>query len=437
LRAAENLIGQNPHRHPKRLWTENARGDPVTLYVARDEHDESRFVAAQLRHLQKEGVPLRVCAVLYRINAMSRQFEDHFLLAGIPYQVVGGVRFYERREVRDLLAYLRAATNPRDVLSVRRIINVPRRGIGEVTLAKIEALSAAAGGSLLDALRLSAQAGDAIRTSRESRVESRECIKPSIRKAIGEFVAVVDRIAEAARTIRAAELIEQTIEWTGYRAALEAESTEEAVSRLENLRELVTVAQEFENTTGETSVAAFLEHLSLVTDIDTYQEGADRVTLMTLHAAKGLEFPVVFVCGLEEGIFPHVRTLDEPGQLEEERRLAYVGMTRARERLFFTHTRQRTLFGRTSVNVPSRFLSEIPADAVEEMGWQAVHDPHDLAPRKIPALAVGEQVRHRHFGVGLVLDVEGEGQRAVATVHFPHIGTKRLALGYAPLEHLP
>jgi DNA helicase-2/ATP-dependent DNA helicase PcrA len=440
LKAAENLIGQNPQRYLKRLWTSRDSGDPVTLYIAFDEHDESRFVAERLRRLQDEGIPLRSCAVLYRINAMSRQFEDHFLRAGIPYQIVGGVRFYERREVRDLLAYLRAATNPRDVLSVRRIINVPRRGIGEVTLAKIEALSAVSGGSLLDA----------IRASRESRVESRECTKPSIRlsaqtgKAIGGFGALLDRIAEAAQTTRAASLIEQVIEWTGYGAALEAEGTDDARSRLENLSELVTVAQEFENTTGEASVEAFLDHLSLITDIDTYQEDSDRVTLMTLHAAKGLEFLVVFICGLEDGVFPHARTLDDPRQLEEERRLAYVGMTRAKERLFLTYTQQRTLFGRTSMNEPSRFLSEIPRDAVEELrtahtavsDWHPAAQAGDLPWREIPELAVGEHVRHKHFGVGRVVDVDGEGQHTVATVHFPRVGTKRLSLSYAPLERL-
>jgi len=424
LRAAEQLIRNNPRRYEKRLWTENPDGETIHVYAAYDEHDEARFVTQRIEAHRAEGAPLREMAVLYRMNAMSRQFEEQFLRAGLPYQIVGSVRFYERKEIKDLLAYLRAASNPRDAVSVRRVINVPRRGIGQLTIARVEAAAADRGISLLSAMRDPAVA---------------EGMGSAPRRALAGFVALMDRLAERAGSLSAAALIERAIEETGYRSALEQEGTDEAVSRLENLRELVTVAQEFESMTGDASVEGFLEHLALVADADTYDEEADRVTLMTLHAAKGLEFPVVFLCGLEEGVFPHSRALDEPKQVEEERRLAYVGITRARAHLCLTHAQQRTLFGRSAMSVPSRFLAEIPEEVLvkEQTVRTATQEWHGVPDRDIPALSVGESVKHRHFGAGKVLELEGEGAKAVATVHFPQVGTKRLALGYAPLEKIP
>ncbi len=419
LEAAEHLITHNPHRYPKRLWTHNPTGEPLTVYAALDEHDEARFVVEEIRKLQARGYPLRACAVLYRTNAQSRQFEEAFLRTGIPYQVVGALRFYERREVKDLLAYLRLLANPRDVLSLRRVINVPRRGIGEGTVAKIEAAAERLGIPPLQAMRHPEVLGS---------------LSPQIRRAVEGFVAVLEELEEAMSRCTVSALIALAIDRTGYRAALEAEGTEEASSRLENLRELVTVAQEFERVSGEVSVEAFLEHVALMTDVDTYDETQDRVTLMTLHAAKGLEFPVIFLCGLEEGLFPHSRSLEDPRQLEEERRLAYVGLTRAKELVYLTYARQRTLFGRTTVNVPSRFLEELPQSCLREVsratggGWP---DPQN---QEVLQLRVGEWVQHRHFGRGRVVEIEGEGSRTVVTVHFPGLGTKRLALSYAPLE---
>ncbi len=423
LRAAEHLIQQNPRRYPKRLWTHNPAGGPVRVYEAADEHDEARFVAERLRSLQEEGVPLRECAVLYRVNAMSRQFEEAFLRAGIPYQVVGAVRFYERKEVKDLLSYLRVLTNAQDDLSLLRALVTPRRGIGEGTVQKLRAFAAEHGLSVWEALH---------------RLDGIPGLGSGPRRALSSFVELVGRLQQRAASLRAAELVEEVLERTGYRASLEEEGTEEAESRLENVRELVTVAQEYEAATGDGSLESFLEHLSLVTDADTYDEHADRVALMTLHAAKGLEFRVVFLCGLEEGVFPHVRSLDDPRQLEEERRLAYVGITRAKERLHLTFTRSRSLFGRTTANVPSRFLDELPEDVLE---WvQPAPRPWEVGtpspPRDLVHLSVGDVVRHRHFGTGRVLEVEGEGQTAVATVHFQGVGVKRLALGYAPLERV-
>ncbi|MFN3286055.1 MAG: ATP-dependent helicase [bacterium] len=424
LRAAEHLIQQNPRRYPKRLWTENPPGEPVGVYAASDEHDEARFVAERLRRLVEEGFRLRECAVLYRINAMSRQFEEAFLRAGIPYQVVGAVRFYERKEVKDLLSYLRVLVNPDDELSLLRALATPRRGVGETTLQRVRAFASEQGWTLWEAFR---------------RVEEIPGLPAAARRGVRAFVELVEGLRARAQAARAAELVEEVLERSGYRASLEEEGTEDAQARLENVRELVTVAQEYEASTGDPSLASFLEHLSLVTDADTYDESTDRVALMTLHAAKGLEFRAVFLCGLEEGIFPHVRSLDDPRQLEEERRLAYVGITRARERLFLSYARLRSLFGRTTANVPSRFLDELPEDVLEraEPGprpWEA--PVPTAAPRAVPRLCPGDVVRHRHFGTGRVLEVEGEGEGAVATVHFQGVGTKRLALGYAPLERV-
>ncbi|MDR5708693.1 MAG: UvrD-helicase domain-containing protein [Armatimonadota bacterium] len=421
LEAAEHLIRHNPHRYPKRLWTDNPSGEPLIVYAAWDEHDEARFVVEEVRALQAQGYPLRACAILYRINAQSRQFEEALLRAGIPYQVVGALRFYERREVKDLLAYLRLLVNSRDVLSLRRIANVPRRGIGEGTLARIEAAADRLGIPPLQAMR---------------HPEVLTALSPQLRRAMEGFVAVLEDLQEAMVRCTVSELIALAIERTGYRAALEAEGTEEAGARLENLRELVTVAQEFERASGEASVEAFLEHVALMTDVDTYDEIQDRVTLLTLHAAKGLEFPVVFLCGLEEGLFPHSRSLEDPRELEEERRLAYVGITRAKERVYLTYVQQRTLFGRTTASVPSRFLLELPRTCLRELRSSRSEggDWPPLVNREVPEFRVGEWVRHRHFGLGQVVEIEGEGSRAVVTVRFPGIGTKRLALGYAPLQ---
>ena len=423
LRAAEALIAQNPRRYPKRLWTQNPVGAPAVVYAASDEHDEARFVVSELRRLVAEGFRLGECAVLYRINAMSRQFEEAFLRAGVPYQVVGAVRFYERKEVKDVLSYLRLLVNPQDELSLLRALQTPRRGIGEGTVDKLRAFAAGRGWSLWQALE---------------HVDEVPGVPASARRAAAAFVALLRELAARAERLRAAELVAEVLERTGYREALEAEGTDEAASRLENVQELVTVAQEYEAATGDASLEAFLEHLSLVTDADTYDERADRVVLMTLHAAKGLEFRAVFLCGLEEGIFPHVRSLDDPRQLEEERRLAYVGITRAKERLYLSYAQLRSLFGRTVANVPSRFLDELPEDALERA--QPGPPPWDAAPRGSPraprVLAVGDVVWHRHFGRGRVLELEGEGEAAVATVHFEGLGAKRLALGYAPLERV-
>jgi len=421
LAAAAEVIAHNPHRHTKTLWTENPQGVPLQVYEAFDGHDEARFVVDTIRRFHGDGRPYRENVVLYRTNAQSRLFEEQLLRAGIPYQVVGGVRFYERKEVKDILAYLRLAMTPKDTASLRRAVATPRRGIGEITLARLEAFAAARGITAMEAM------GHPDAVAEVPRVASR---------AVGDFAGLIERIRDRAARVRVSDLIEQTIAHTGYQEMLEREGSEEAYSRLENLRELVTVAQEFEELTGEESLEAFLQHLALITDVDTWQEQADRVTLMTLHSAKGLEFPTVFLAGLEEGLFPHARTIEEEQGLEEERRLCYVGMTRAKERLYISYARQRMIFGVIHPAVPSRFVDEMPQTLLAPA--VATAQPLASGPngdREVTVPPVGAQVRHARFGEGRVLEVEGEGVRAVVTVQFT-IGIKRLALGYAPLETL-
>ncbi len=418
LQVAAAVIRHNPHRHSKTLWTDNPEGDAVALYEAYDGYEEARYAGEQIRaHTAGGGRPGDV-AILYRTNAQSRQFEEMFLRLGIPYQIVGGVRFYERAEIKDILAYLRLACTPLDEASLRRVLNVPRRGIGDTTLRRLEARARAEGISLWETLRRPAEGAG-----------------PAVRRGIDEFTGIVGALTAAATTGPAEEVLRQAIDLTGYRRMLEAEGTDDAYARVENLEELVAVAQEVEETAGDASLDAFLQHLALQSDVDTYEDRADRVTLMTLHSAKGLEFPIVVLAGLEEGLFPHLRALEQDADLEEERRLCYVGMTRARSRLLLTYARQRTTYGMSRPSLPSRFLAEIPANLLVRAATPRtpVGDwPEDEA-RPIPAVAVGDLVRHKTFGAGRVLEVDGEGPRAIITVRFDEVGTKRLALGYAPL----
>jgi DNA helicase-2/ATP-dependent DNA helicase PcrA len=427
LAAAHAVIQHNPHRHEKELWTSNDDGVPITVYEAFDGSDESRFVVDRIRALTSGGLRLRDVAVLYRTNAQSRLHEEELLKAGVPYQIVGGVRFYERKEVKDILAYLRVVVTPGDDVSLRRALGTPRRGIGDVTLSRLAAYAAAARCTLLDAMR---------------RPEALDGVQRGAARALEEFAGTIARLADEAERLPASQLITRAMTLTGYQAMLEAEATEEAQERLDNLRELVTVAREVEESTGDVHVAAFLQHLALVADVDTYRDGVDRVTLMTLHSAKGLEFPAVIVTGLEEGLCPHVRAIDEDGGLDEERRLCYVGFTRAKRHLILTHARTRAIFGNAQLGVPSRFLDEIPEPLVTAAAapspWAAGAVSHarsarTIAARPIQQFEVGARVRHEKFGDGRVLEVEGEGAAAIVTVQFAG-AVKRLALSYAPLE---
>jgi DNA helicase-2/ATP-dependent DNA helicase PcrA len=467
LSAANAVISRNPNRRDKRLWTESGDGEKIVGYVADNDHDEAAFVAGEIDRLVDGGDANNAdIAVFYRTNNQSRVFEEIFIRLGLPYRVVGGVRFYERREVRDALAYLRMLANPEDTVSLRRIMNVPKRGIGD----RAEAVVAAHA----DQQRISYFA--ALRDAVADRVP---LLNPRSRNAITAFVEMVDELlALVDEGTEVAEILEAVIERTGYRAELEASDDPQDAGRLDNLTELVTVAREFaaqdvvvlegEAATPQPApLPAFLERVSLVADSDSVPDSDDGVvTLMTLHTAKGLEFPVVFCTGWEDGIFPHMRALGDPTELAEERRLAYVGITRARQRLYLSRALVRSAWGQPMTNPASRFLDEIPDSLIE---WQRT-EPDRSAPtaqttwrrtgqdsaqaglaargmRTTPfkgwqdtpsiSLDVGDRVSHDKYGLGTVVATEGAGPRATATIDFGSAGTIRLMLiGSVPLVKL-
>jgi DNA helicase-2/ATP-dependent DNA helicase PcrA len=436
LDAANSVIANNPRRQSKRLWSDKGAGEKIVRFEGEDEHDEAGFVADQVDVLIEEGYNPSDLAVFYRTNAQSRVLEDVFMRRGIGYRVVGNVKFYDRKEVKDALAYLRAVVNPDDQVAVKRIINEPKRGIGDTTVGHIDRFA--------ESQRLSFSA--ALRRSQEIPQLNGGAIR-----RLEEFGAVLDGlVASAHRGVE--EAVRAVIEDTGYAAALESERTIEALGRIENLRELQSVAAEFEST-GEGSVIGgeawddidnlrrlelFLEQAALVNDADEIDEGAGAVTLMTLHTAKGLEYPVVFVVGMEDGVFPHMRSLGEPAEMEEERRLAYVGITRAQERLYLTSAWSRTLWGATNYNPSSRFLKEIPSELVEASGKRRRQEAserfagpsHTVDPDEI---GPGDRVRHDKWGMGTVREVIGSGDRAQAEVIFDGEGKKKLLLAWAPL----
>jgi len=431
LAIANALIEHNVHRKPKSLWSDVAGGELAVRFRAENEHEEAAFVAAEVERLVgDEGHSYRDVAVFYRTNAQSRVLEDVFMRAGIPYRVVGGVRFYQRKEVKDVVAYLRLLVNPQDVISARRVINTPKRGIGEATVAAIEGFAVVADVPFLEAAR---------------RAEEIAALGARARGAVFGFVQVMGRLADAlAEGAGPARMVDEAATQSGYLAELESERTIEAEGRIENIRELVGVAGEFAERFPEGDLAEFLESVSLVGEQDEYDETASTVTLMTLHNAKGLEFPVVFIVGLEDGVFPHYRSMTDQHELEEERRLAYVGITRAQQRLYLCHAWSRTLWGQTQYNPASRFLSEIPDDLVSMLEEEP---PARLAsagdgrpsviglPKREPlAVGPGDTVVHDKWGEGVVLAVTGSGSSAEATIAFAEAGEKRLLLAYAPLR---
>jgi DNA helicase-2/ATP-dependent DNA helicase PcrA len=447
LDAANAVIANNTARKPKDLWTDEGPGEKIVRFQGEDEAEEAQWVAHQISSLHDRGdVRWSDFAVFYRTNAQSRVLEEQLLRSGIPYRVIGGMRFYDRREVKDAMAYLKAVVNPTDEVSVKRVLNTPKRGVGDQTVGRLDAYARAHGISFMDALRRWDDAGASARAAR----------------GIESFINLIDDLATEVEK-GPAHLLEQILERSGYAAELEAEHTLEAEGRQENLAELVGMAREYE------TVDEFLEQVSLVADTDDLPEGSDPddtgVVLMTLHSAKGLEFPNVFLIGMEEGVFPHMRSLTEPAELEEERRLAYVGITRARERLFLSHAWCRTLHGSTQYNPPSRFLDEIPSELVVEAeasrsrrsrsshrsgGWESTswapsgrERQMDRATRPAPpsqtgahtlGIRVGDDVVHTKWGEGVVLHMEGEGDKTEAVVRFPEVGEKRLLLSWAPIQ---
>jgi len=451
LDAANAVIANNLGRTPKRLWTDQGQGSPIIRYDAHDEGDEATWVARLLAH-QHDSEHRRwgEMAVFYRTNAQSRVLEEALMRSGAPYRVVGGTRFYDRREIRDALAYLRLVVNPTDEVSLKRVLNVPRRRIGDTSVAKLDAFAARQGIDFLGALRRADEAG----------------VGGPAGRGVEQFVELLDGLGRLfADEMGPGDLLQQLLERSGYLDELREDPGVEAAGRLDNLAELVGSAR------GFTRLDEFLEQVALVADTDEL-DADDRVILMTLHAAKGLEFPVVVIIGMEEGVFPHQRALTDPHELEEERRLAYVGITRAREQLVLTSAWSRQLFGTTQYNPPSRFLDEIPTelirDAVERRGrlgtlsrravpeGRASHEERTTAHRErvvdaavaagretprpstaaLLGLRVGDDVSHPAFGEGVVLEVQGEGERAEVTVRFRDSGTKHLALAWAPLTRL-
>ncbi|GAA4939346.1 DNA helicase PcrA [Nonomuraea thailandensis] len=442
LAAANAVIARNESRKPKNLWSDQGDGPKIVGYVADNEHDEAMFVAQEVDRLSdEEGVKPGDVAVFYRTNAASRVFEEIFIRTGLPYKVVGGVRFYERKEVKDLLAYLRVLANPADVVSLRRILNVPKRGIGDRAEAMIEALSSREGITFWDALRRADEAyGMATRSL----------------NAVKEFVALIEELIAKGAGVPPSALAEEVLVATGYRAELEASEDPQDESRLENLNELVSVASEFEEANPEGTLVEFLEQVSLVADADQIPDadgGQGVVTLMTLHTAKGLEFPVVFLTAMEDGVFPHVRSLGEPKELEEERRLAYVGITRAQQRLYLTRAAVRSSWGAPSFNPASRFVNEVPGQLMdwrtdpEKSAWNAATRREPARPaapaksssgggRKVPSLSPGDRVSHDAFGLGTVVSVDGVAEKTKVKIDFGSGGEKTLLLAYAPLEKL-
>jgi DNA helicase II / ATP-dependent DNA helicase PcrA len=419
LRGANAVIQHNRERKEKNLFSDLGEGLPVRALEVEDEHAEARFIAAEVASLIDEGFSGSEIAVFYRTNAQSRVIEDVLVRQEIPYQVIGGPRFYERAEVKDVIAYLQVIDNPYDAVSLQRIANRPRRGIGDASLARLQSYADAHGRSLWEATEFAEEAG----------------IAAAPLRAVQGFRTLIQSLQAGALELEVADLVQRVLDQTGYIAALEAERTIEAQGRIENLQELVGVAQEYQAATAEPALSHFLQEISLFSDQDAMTDAESRVTLMTLHNAKGLEFRAVFMVGMEEGIFPHSRSLEEQ-QLEEERRLCYVGMTRAQERLTLTHASGRSLYGSRNYNLPSRFLDELPGEVERERlrpaSW-ASYGARTIAPRSdVPDLATGDAVRHGTLGEGIVTRIEPGG---IVTVRFADDGAeRRLVLEYAPLE---
>jgi DNA helicase-2/ATP-dependent DNA helicase PcrA len=425
LDAANGVIRHNRERKEKNLWSELGDGDPVRVIEVEDEHAEARYVAAEIALLVEEGLNGSDVAVFYRTNAQSRVLEDVLVRQGIAYQVIGGPRFYERAEIKDLVAYLQVLDNPYDAVSLLRIANRPRRGIGDTSLARLQTWADQREISLWEATAEAELAG----------------VGAAPQKALKAFRGTIESLMSAAQEYKVPELIEEVLQRSGYMESLEAERTIEAQGRIENLQELVSVAREWREQAQDTTLSAFLQEVSLYSDQDEIRGDGSLVTLMTLHNAKGLEFRAVYLIGMEEGIFPHSRSIEEQG-IEEERRLCYVGMTRAQERLTLLHASSRMLYGGRNHNLPSRFLDELPEGHVERerlrpASWSGYGAPRQsqIAPQEnVPDLSTGDSVRHSTLGEGVVVRIEPGG---LVTVRFADDGSERkLMLDYAPLEKL-
>ena len=426
LAVADAVIANNQQRKERTLWTENHAGEPAAVYRGWDEHEEANFVAQTILKTRADGVGWDGIAVFYRTNAQSRVLEDALRRARIPYVIVGGVRFYERKEIKDTLAWLRLAINPADDIAFRRAVQAPPRGVGATTLARLDELAL---DHNLPLLTLAATPPPDVRGKARTGLE--------------DFATTVQRLAGQRAELSPPAFIDLVLQASGYRKALEQDRSPEAEGRLENLEELIAAAEDFVVSAGEGTVEAFLDSVALMSDVDELKEAEARVTLMTLHSAKGLEFPVVFLTGLEEGVFPHARSMNDPEEIEEERRLCYVGLTRARDRLYLSYAVHRRIHG-YGVGEPSRFLREMPeghltllnASRPEPQLAQARVVPRYEPEEESWPIKVGARVRHARFGEGLVVGVERDGEDVIVTVAFASVGRKRLSLQYAHLEEL-
>ncbi len=441
LEIASSVIAHNYGRKGKTLWTENAEGEPAALYRAWDEHEEAGFVRRTIEAQRQQGADYREIAIFYRTNAQSRVLEDALRQSGIPYLIVGGVRFYERKEIKDTLAYLRLVANGKDDVAFRRAIAAPNRGIGKASLGRLEEAATALGRSLLEACRaLPPELGG----------------KP--RRSLEEFARLIEDLGAKKTGALLPQIVDEVLIASGYREALRQEKTAEADERLQNLDELVAAAEEFQRSREDATLEGFLDTVSLVSDVDELPEERGAVTLMTLHSAKGLEFPVVFLTGMEEGVFPHVRSMDDAEEIEEERRLCYVGITRAKASLFLSYALHRRLHG-YGLGEPSRFLLEIPEDRIVLLNYRGAGSRAHAAPAPAAGIEwerhgraegpgaralidegypfrVGAKLRHARWGEGLLVGIERDGTDVIVTVHFSSVGRKRLSLSYANLEEL-
>lgn len=445
LDAANSVIKNNTGRKSKKLWTENDEGCNIQTFQGGNEHEEAMFVAQEIKALCLDGNKrYRDVAILYRMNAQSRILEDTLMREGIPYRIFGGLRFYDRKEIKDIIAYLRVIQNPSDNISLKRIINVPKRGIGNTTVEAAEGIANERGSSIFSVISM---AGEVSKLQRAS-------------TKLEAFVHMINELSLKRDKMKISDFITEVIEKTGIIGELKNENSVESESRIENIKELISVAMEFEVQEGEQTLQGFLENISLVSDIDTMDEESDYVVLMTLHSAKGLEFPVVFMVGMEEGVFPGTRSLTDETEMEESRRLCYVGITRAMEKLYLTYAYSRTLFGNTTYNGVSRFLKEIPEELLDGFvkkpartatsfngGWDTQPASQektftgwttpkiDSAPKSNPSVNVnvGDTVVHKKFGIGKVTSIEEENGDYKIEIDFKHSGMKRLMAAYAGL----
>jgi DNA helicase-2/ATP-dependent DNA helicase PcrA len=460
LDTANAVIARNIHRHPKRLYTKQSGGFQITVQEAYDEQEEGDIVVSEIQRLVAKGeAQLGDCAVMYRTNAQSRPLEDAFVRRGMPYKLVGATRFYERKEIKDVLAYLRLIHNPYDGIGLTRIINVPPRAIGQKTLGTLVRWAGELGVPIYAALQILAEAeageGDGVHATAPFATRAR--------RALFEFTAMLEELIRARQELNLLELLDLLLERTGY-AAYVQDGTDEGQVRWENILELRTVARDYADLSVEIALTTFLEEVALVSDVDNLDERVDAPTLLTLHAAKGLEYAVVFMVGMEEGLFPHTRSMDDPEQMEEERRLCYVGVTRTKERLYLLHTFRRTLYGESEVREPSRFLRDIPQQLIrgreqwavprqESLGlgagrfrvstrssiMPAVPGPASRSADKparstIQRFQTGDEVNHQVFGQGVVIESKVVGDDEQVTVAFSGVGLKRLMASMAPME---